>query len=164
MSLKSYVPVCMYDFMRSYGIKQIPLFQWTHSNLNWKTHLHSQSVAFLWLCRICVYIFLYSNTRRVNNVTSLLQTEKVLASRKVKGSSKLIFIPHYKHLTPTLRLVDETLLCFYVPMEHFAHNPLELYLAYFKNSFVQPRQKITNNLSRTHVDMWRMMVTVAHVD
>lgn len=43
-----------------------------------------------------------------------------------------IFIPHHKHLSLNMWLVKETIICSYMPIEHFAHNPMELYFIIFK--------------------------------
>lgn len=37
-----------------------------------------------------------------------------------------MFIPHCKHISQILKLVEETITCYYMPTEHFAHNPMEL--------------------------------------
>lgn len=42
-----------------------------------------------------------------------------------------MFIPHQKHLNLMLWLVEETIICYCMPIEHFAHNPMELYFIFF---------------------------------
>lgn len=38
-----------------------------------------------------------------------------------------MFIPHRKHISRILWLVEETIIYYYMPTEHFAHNPMELF-------------------------------------
>lgn len=42
-----------------------------------------------------------------------------------------VFIPHRKRISQILWLVEETIICFYMPTEHFAHNPMELFVCVF---------------------------------
>lgn len=42
-----------------------------------------------------------------------------------------IFIPHHRHFSLMLWRVEETIICYCMPIEHFAHNPMELYFIIF---------------------------------
>lgn len=48
-----------------------------------------------------------------------------------------MFIPHQKHLNLMLWLVEETIICYCMPIEHFAHNPMELYFIFFFFPFLR---------------------------
>lgn len=38
-----------------------------------------------------------------------------------------VFIPHCKHKSGILWLVERAVICYFMPTEHFAHNPMDFF-------------------------------------